>query len=99
MKMFHNISVFFYSVVVNFNVNHTVDTDADSEPELNPKMDKPDFAELKSKPAFDVDLQLGDQTLSFSCSFLSSDSMGQSDEYSMYNCYICSENVICVIDR
>jgi complement component 1 Q subcomponent-binding protein len=47
-------------------------------------MDKPDFAELKSKPSFDVDLQLGDQTLSFTCSFLQSDSMQQSDDYSMY---------------
>jgi hypothetical protein len=81
-------------------VNHTVDTDVDSEPELNPNMDKPDFAELKSKPAFDVDLQLGDQTLSFTCSFLPSDSTQQSDDYSMYNCYICIENnFICEIDR
>ncbi|KAJ4440005.1 hypothetical protein ANN_08136 [Periplaneta americana] len=71
--------VFIFLVIVNFNVNHTVDTDA--EPEVNPNMDKPEFAELKSKPSFDVDLQLGDQTLSFTCSFLSSDSMQQSDEY------------------
>lgn len=75
-------------------MNHTVDTDtdADAEPELNPNMDKQDFAELKSKPSFDVDLELGDQTLSFSCSFLPSDSMQQSDEYSMYNFYILNEN-------
>jgi complement component 1 Q subcomponent-binding protein len=65
-------------------VNHTVDTDTDSEPEISPNMDKPDFAELKSKPSFDVDLQLGDQTLSFTCSFLQSDTMQQSDDYSMY---------------
>ncbi|KDR12558.1 complement component 1 Q subcomponent-binding protein, mitochondrial [Zootermopsis nevadensis] len=69
------------TVIVNFNVNHTVDTDGDSEPELNPNMDRPDFAELKSKPTFDVDLQLGDQTLSFTCSFLPSDSVQQSDDY------------------
>lgn len=69
------------TVVVTFNVNHTVDTDADSEPEINPNMDKPDFAELKSKPSFDVDLELGNQTLSFTCSFLQSDSMQQSDDY------------------
>lgn len=69
------------TIIVNFNVNHTVDTDADAEPELNPNMDKPDFAELKSKPSFDVDLQLGDQTLSFTCSFLPSDSVQQSDDY------------------
>lgn len=91
MKTCHVIN-FFYSVIVNFNVNHTVDTDGDSEPELNPNMDRPDFAELKSKPTFDVDLQLGDQTLSFTCSFLPSDSVQQSDDYSMYNCYICVEN-------
>lgn len=65
-------------------MNHTVDTDADSEPEISPNMDKPDFAELKSKPSFDVDLQLGDKTLSFTCSFIQSDSMQQSDDYSMY---------------
>lgn len=73
-------------------MNHTVDTDADAEPELNPNMDKPDFAELKSKPSFDVDLQLGDQTLSFTCSFLPSDSVQQSDDYSMYSYYIPVEN-------
>lgn len=70
------------TVIVNFNVNHTVDTDAETEPEVNPNMDKPEeFAELKSKPSFDIDLQLGDQTLSFTCSFLSSDSVQQTDEY------------------
>lgn len=75
-------------------MNHTVDTDTDgdAEPELNPNMDKPDFAELKSKPSFDVDLQLGDQTLSFTCSFLPSDNVQQSDDYSMYNYYIPVEN-------
>jgi hypothetical protein len=102
MKTCHNIT-FLYRIIVNFNVNHTVDTEADSEAELNPNVDKPDFAELKSKPSFDVDLQLGDQTLSFTCSFLPSESMQQPDDYSMYTlpvCYICTENnVVCKTDR
>ncbi|KAJ9599643.1 hypothetical protein L9F63_026508 [Diploptera punctata] len=67
-------------VTVCFNVNHTVDTDDASEAEVNPNTDRTDFAELKSKPTFDVDLQLGDQTLSFTCSFLPGESQ-QTDEY------------------
>ncbi|PSN32221.1 hypothetical protein C0J52_17013 [Blattella germanica] len=63
-----------------FNVNHTVDTDSDPEADINPNADKADFAELKSKPTFDVDLQLSDQTLSFTCSFLPPESQ-QTDEY------------------
>lgn len=66
------------TVSVNFNVNHTVDSDA--EPEINPNMDKPEFAEMKSKPSFEVDVKRASNTLSFTCSFTSSASEQQSDE-------------------
>nr|CAD7400114.1 unnamed protein product [Timema cristinae] len=42
-----------------------VDADADTEAEVNPNMDKPEFGELKSKPNFEVDIKRGSQTLSF----------------------------------
>lgn len=55
-------------ITVSFNVNHTVD--AEEEPEINPNQDQVDFGEMKSKPAFEVDIKKGNQTLSFSCSYL-----------------------------
>lgn len=54
-------------VVITFNVNHTVDTEA--EPEIDPNADKPDFGEMKSKPTFEVDIVRGNTTLGFTCSF------------------------------
>ncbi|XP_059612380.1 complement component 1 Q subcomponent-binding protein, mitochondrial [Phlebotomus argentipes] len=56
------------TVTISFNVNHTVDTD--EEAEVDPNMDKPNLAEMKSKPQFEVDIVRGSQTLSFTCSFL-----------------------------
>lgn len=56
------------TVRIQFSVNHTVDTD--EEPEVNPNMDKPDLGELKSKPAFKVDLLRGNTTVSLLCSFI-----------------------------
>ncbi|KNC21664.1 hypothetical protein FF38_09769 [Lucilia cuprina] len=55
-------------IVINFNVNHTVDTE--DEPELDPNADKPDLGEMRSKPQFEVDIVRGSTTLSFTCSFL-----------------------------
>ncbi|XP_061399893.1 complement component 1 Q subcomponent-binding protein, mitochondrial [Musca vetustissima] len=55
-------------IVINFNVNHTVDTE--EEPEINPSADKPDLGEMRSKPQFEVDIVRGNSTLSFTCSFL-----------------------------
>lgn len=55
-------------IVINFNVNHTVDTE--EEPEINPSADKPDLGEMRSKPQFEVDIVRGNTTLSFTCSFL-----------------------------
>lgn len=58
-----------FRIVINFNVNHTVDTEEEPE-ELNPTSDKPDMGEMKSKPQFEVDIVRGSTTLSFTCSFL-----------------------------
>ncbi|XP_073845806.1 complement C1q binding protein P32 [Musca autumnalis] len=55
-------------IIINFNVNHTVDTE--EEPEINPSADKPDLGEMRSKPQFEVDIVRGNTTLSFTCSFL-----------------------------
>lgn len=54
-------------IVITFNVNHTVDTEA--EPDIDPNADKPDFGEMKSKPTFEVDIVRGNTTLGFTCSF------------------------------
>ncbi|XP_063707587.1 complement component 1 Q subcomponent-binding protein, mitochondrial [Culicoides brevitarsis] len=54
-------------VVIKFNINHSVDTEA--EPEIDPNADKPDFGEMKSKPTFEVDIVRGNTTLGFTCSF------------------------------
>lgn len=66
-------------IVVNFNINHTVD--ADTEPEVNPNMDKPEFGEMKSKPTFEVDICRGSKTLGFTCSFTA----GPQDSEEGYN--------------
>lgn len=70
------ISVF--RIKIQFNVNHTVDTD--TEAEVHPNMDKADMAELKSKPSFKVDMIRGNTTVSLMCSFISPDQ--QEDGYS-----------------
>jgi complement component 1 Q subcomponent-binding protein, mitochondrial len=66
--------------VISFNINHTVD--AENEPEAEPNADKPEFAEMKSKPTFEVDIIKSDQTLSFTCSFLQG--VAEEGEYSEY---------------
>jgi len=69
------------TIEINFNVNHSVDTDA--EPELNPNMDKPDI-ELRSRPTFEVDIKKGNKTLGFTCSYCSAQGQEehQDDNYS-----------------
>lgn len=64
-------------IVISFNVNHTVD--ADDEAEVESAADKPEFAEMRSKPQFEVDIVKGSQTLSFTCSFLQGEA--QEGEY------------------
>ncbi|XP_026327394.1 complement component 1 Q subcomponent-binding protein, mitochondrial isoform X2 [Hyposmocoma kahamanoa] len=65
-------------VRVTFNVNHTVDSD---EFEADAQPDKQEFAEMRSKPQFEVDLVRGDMTLGFTCSFLQEPSTTSTDEY------------------
>ena len=67
-----------FRIVVSFNVNHTVD--AEDEAEIDPNADKPEFAEMRSKPQFEIDIVRGSQTLSFTCSFLQGEA--QEGEYS-----------------
>ncbi|XP_015514288.1 complement component 1 Q subcomponent-binding protein, mitochondrial [Neodiprion lecontei] len=55
------------TITINFNVNHTVDSD--SEPDIDTPEDKAEFGEMKSKPSFEVDIERGNQTLGFTCSF------------------------------
>lgn len=62
-------------------MNHSVDTDA--EPEIHENMDKPEIGELKSKPAFKVELIRGDTTINVLCSFVPP-SEQQDDGYSKY---------------
>lgn len=72
-----------FRITISFNVNHTVDTE--NEPEIDPREDKPDIGEMKSKPNFDIDINRGTQTLSFTCSFNSEPgASGADDAYSKY---------------
>lgn len=74
-----------FRIEVNFNVNHSVDTDA--EPEIHQNMDKPEV-ELKSKPTFEVDIKRGNRTMGFTCSFVTgSQDQSQDDSYSKL-CYL-----------
>lgn len=61
-------------IVISLNVNHTVDADDDAE--IDPSAEKGEFAEMKSRPQFEVDIVKGDTTLSFTCSYL----QGQAQE-------------------
>jgi len=59
------------TVTILLNVNHSVNAD---EPEdIDPKMDKPEV-EMKSRPAFDVEIKRGDKKFCFQCSFFTADS-------------------------
>ncbi|XP_075220041.1 complement C1q binding protein P32 [Lycorma delicatula] len=66
-------------IEVNFNVNHSVDTDV--EPEINQTANKPQLGEMKSKPVFEVEINRGGRTLGFTCSFLSSGESQSDDGY------------------
>lgn len=55
-------------IVINFNVNHTVD--AEEENESDPRSANQNIAEMRSKPQFEIDIIKGQTTLSFTCSFL-----------------------------
>ncbi|XP_026761686.1 complement component 1 Q subcomponent-binding protein, mitochondrial [Galleria mellonella] len=63
---------------ITFNVNHTVDSD-DFEGDI--QQEKQEFAEMRSKPQFEVDIVRGDTTLGFTCSFLQEPPPTSGDEY------------------
>ncbi|XP_071648285.1 complement component 1 Q subcomponent-binding protein, mitochondrial isoform X1 [Temnothorax longispinosus] len=68
------------TIHISFNVNHTVD--ADAEEEMNPTSDNVEIGEMKSKPNFTVDIVRGNQTLGFTCSFNNqSGASGADDNY------------------
>jgi len=56
-------------IIVAFNVNHTVDAEAEDDPDIAAEEEKM-FGEMKSKPTFEVDIKRGNKTLAFTCSFL-----------------------------
>lgn len=63
-----------FSLLIKFNINHTVDADEPEvfENEQNPeqKHESDDADNIKSKPNFEVDIVRNGTTLSFTCSFL-----------------------------
>lgn len=62
--------------------------DAEAEAEVDPRDDKVDTGEMKSKPSFEINIKRGNQTLSFSCSFNSEPSAsGADDAYSTFVLY------------
>ncbi|KAJ8722324.1 hypothetical protein PYW08_004726 [Mythimna loreyi] len=67
-------------IKITFNVNHTVDSE-DLEGEVQPE--KQEFAEMRSRPQFEVDIVRGDTTLGFTCSYLQEPpaAAGSADEY------------------
>ncbi|KAF6206973.1 hypothetical protein GE061_018210 [Apolygus lucorum] len=67
------------TIEVNFNINHSVDTDA--EPEINPNADKPELGEMKSKPTFEVEIKRGAQTLGFTCTIVTPSAEPQESDY------------------
>ncbi|KAI5697763.1 hypothetical protein M8J75_015277 [Diaphorina citri] len=65
-------------IEIHFNVNHSVD--ADAEPQIDPNMDEPEI-EMKSKPSFEVNFIKGNKTLGFTCSFIPPESEPSEDGY------------------
>ncbi|XP_072949621.1 complement component 1 Q subcomponent-binding protein, mitochondrial isoform X2 [Epargyreus clarus] len=66
-------------IKITFNVNHTVDSDDMGEGDV--QQEKQEFAEMRSKPQFEVDIIRGDSTLGFTCSFLQDPPPSTTDEY------------------
>ncbi|KAL6443628.1 hypothetical protein ACFW04_001628 [Cataglyphis niger] len=55
------------TIRISFNINHTVD--ADAEAEVDPRQDDVELGEMRSKPTFTVDIIRDNRTLGFTCSF------------------------------
>lgn len=62
------------SILIKFNVNHTVDADEtpayENEERSEQSQENTNVDQLKSKPNFEVDIVRNGTTLSFTCSFL-----------------------------
>ncbi|XP_045516660.1 complement component 1 Q subcomponent-binding protein, mitochondrial isoform X1 [Pieris brassicae] len=65
-------------VKITFNVNHTVDSEDFGD---DVQQEKQEFAEMRSKPQFEVDLVRGETTLGFTCSFLQEPPTTNAEEY------------------
>ncbi|XP_020297190.1 complement component 1 Q subcomponent-binding protein, mitochondrial [Pseudomyrmex gracilis] len=66
------------TIHISFNVNHTVETEADAE--VDPRADEVELGDMKSKPSFTVDIVRGNQTLGFTCSFNSQPGASGADD-------------------
>ncbi|KAG5896780.1 hypothetical protein JTB14_008356 [Gonioctena quinquepunctata] len=80
------------TIKISFNVNHTVDTDPDEEPKLHENVDKPEIGELKSKPAFKIELLRENTTVTLLCSYINPNEQDEGyndvfgiDEISIYD--------------
>jgi len=69
------------TVKIRFNVNHTVDSEVVEDAPLRSEKQEQE-GEMRSKPNFDVDIQKGNQTLTFNCSFIRDQSPDPQEEYS-----------------
>jgi len=70
-------------VTITLNVNHSVESefdDQDPNQQLDPKSENPPVGDMKSRPAFDVDIKRGSDTLSFTCSFSNPDEVSGGGE-------------------
>lgn len=68
------------TIEITFNVNHTVDADGALD-ESRPGEEAPP-SEMRSKPNFDVEIQKGNQTLSFNCSFVREGASDSQEDFS-----------------
>lgn len=58
----------FFSVIISFNVNHTVDSESAEDEAVAPE--KEEFSEMRSRPQFEIDIVRDNTTLSFTCSYI-----------------------------
>lgn len=65
-------------IKISFNINHTVDSDA--EPQVDMNAEDVETGEMKSKPEFHIEIIRGNQTLSFTCSYSNDAKSNASDQ-------------------
>lgn len=69
-------------IELSLNVNHTVDSDGGAEAEPQNQAGDAAGAEMRSRPNFEVDIRKGNQTLSFSCSYVQEGPAESQEDYS-----------------